>query len=391
MQVPSAYPTSHLPAPDRLSVTQVIPPVILPEDPPAHEPRLSAMGERTARLRQKSRAPRLSWVDQVRWSAVALVVIGHFLGGLRGRSAIATTVSDFIYLFHMPVLVILAGWAARDARPGAPALTKMAWGMLAPFAIFQVLLLSLTAWQGGQDMDLRFTTPTYGLWFLVTLVGWRILQPWFNGFRWPVLIALGIALLIGASPNFDGFLSLARLFFFLPFFLAGPWLVENFSRWRENSYARVGSGVILALAFCAIVSRYPDFDRTIFLGRNGYSDLGQGTLEGTGQRCLAWAVSLILAASFCLAIPGRTGCPSPIGKKVASAGAQTMYPYLLHLPIVLLLRPLLSHGPSEVVAVAMILLGLGGCILLSSRPVRRITVALVEPVHILRWGQRTAG
>ncbi len=53
--------------------------------------------------------------------AIALVVIGHFVGLVRGRSGVAIAISDYLYVFHIPALVLLAGWGSPPASRQAAA------------------------------------------------------------------------------------------------------------------------------------------------------------------------------------------------------------------------------------------------------------------------------
>ncbi len=361
---------------DRLSITQVLPAVRLAGDAP--------LGERTARLRRISKPERLTWVDQVRWVAVLLVIVGHFLGLYRERSALADVLSNFIYLFHMPVLVLLAGWAARDGRPSAGGLGRIAEQLLAPLIIFQVLITALEGRQVDQVLGFNLTEPAFGLWFLVALTGWRLLQPWFLGCRWPALAAAVLALFIGINSEFSDFLALSRLWFFFPFFLAGPWLIERICLWRRQVLARVGAATVLTLAFLSILSRHPEFDRRVFLGAFGYDSLSQGVASGMGHRISAWIIGFILAICFCLVVPGRPGTPTRIGQKVARAGRHTLYPYLLHLPLTIALRPLAHIGPPNLGAALFFVLALLVAFVLSSPLLQVLCHPLVEPGRLLR-------
>ena len=56
----------------------------------------------------KAVAVRQTWIDQTRWCAIVLVVVGHAVGLLRSTSDLAVVVSNFVYMFHIPVLVLLA-------------------------------------------------------------------------------------------------------------------------------------------------------------------------------------------------------------------------------------------------------------------------------------------
>src|SRR3954451_4980756 len=84
-------------------------------------------------------ALRQSWIDQARWAAIVLVVAGHAAGLLRGSSGLAVMVSNFVYMFHIPVLILLAGWGARRAEANGRNLVRIWWQLLLPYLLFQLV------------------------------------------------------------------------------------------------------------------------------------------------------------------------------------------------------------------------------------------------------------
>jgi fucose 4-O-acetylase-like acetyltransferase len=328
---------------------------------------------------------RETWIDQARWVAIALVVTGHFAGLVRGRSELARTYSDFVYIFHIPVLVLLAGWGSRRANADAAGLTKIFWQLLVPYVIFQNVAFAMNYLLNDDAPSWSFVEQTFGLWFLVALAGWRLLGPWFRGFRQPALMALALALIAGLSPQIEGLLSLSRVLFFLPMFVAGPWVVDRIGGWRRERRLRTLAGAVLVAAAGWVTLSEPLFDRTIFFGREGYASLHQGVLEGMAYRTGAIAVSTALAIALCLVLPGQPGAKSPLGALVARAGRYTMYPYLIHLPLLIVLgwAGWAQKGEPLPVAVAAISLGLVVSIVTVSPPVRALTRILVEPRSIV--------
>lgn len=328
---------------------------------------------------------RETWIDQARWVAIALVVTGHFAGLVRGRSDLARTYSDFVYVFHIPVLVLLAGWGARRVKADATGLTKIFWQLLVPYVIFQNIAFAVNYLLKDDVPSWEFAAQTFGLWFLVALAGWRLLGPWFRGFRYPALLALAVALVAGLSPRLGGFLSLSRILFFLPMFVAGPWIVDQVSLWRRDRRLRALGGAVLLAGAGWVTLSQPQFDRTIFFGRGGYASLDQGMLEGMAYRAGAIAVSTVLAVALCLVLPGQPGASSRAGALVARAGRYTMYPYLLHLPLITVLAwtGWLQGGQPITAAIAAIGLGVVVSIVTVTPPVRYLTMAFVDPRSIV--------
>jgi fucose 4-O-acetylase-like acetyltransferase len=324
---------------------------------------------------------RETWIDQARWVAIALVVIGHVVGPLRGSSVVAKTISDFVYVFHIPALVLLAGWGARRASASGRGLTRLFWALLVPYVLFQIVAILLGWSLFGHSPSWVFVYPSFGLWFLLSLASWRLLAPWFHGLPAPVLPALAVALLAGASPHLDSFLSLQRTAYFLPMFIAGPWIVDRVSVWRQRARVQIAALAVLVLALVVVYIRETGFDRTIFFGRDSYDALGQGLIHGMLARLLALAIASTLAIALLLAIPGGALGASRLGVLVAHGGQHTMYPYLLHLPFLLIAAwtGWYSIGSPHVTALGAALVGLTLAVVFVTPPVRWVAGPLVEP------------
>lgn len=326
-------------------------------------------------------ATRQAWIDQVRWAAILLVVAGHAVGLMRGRSDVAVVISNFLYIFHIPALVLLAGWASRTAQAGGRGLSRIVWQLLVPYVIFQLLAFLVNYWIDGVKPSWSFTSQTFGLWFLVALAGWRLLGPWFHGLRRPVAAAVGVALLAGLSPDTGGFLSLSRIAFFLPFFVVGPYVVDQIARWRANMRMRLMGAAVLAGSLGWVVLSGRGFDRTIFFGRDSYQALGQGSLDGAVLRLGAMCLSLVLAVGFALVVPGRDNAPGVFGRWAARAGRHTMFSYLIHLPLLTVggsIRWLHWGDPTLRVLVCLAAAGLLAVVTVTP-PVRSIAQVLVDP------------
>lgn len=328
---------------------------------------------------------RQTWIDQSRWVAIVLVVVGHAVGMLRNDSALALAISNFVYIFHIPVLVVLAGWGARNLQADGSGLSKITRQLIAPYIVFQLIAFLFSFIFEDTNPSWTFVEQTFGLWFLVALALWRLVGPWFRGIKNALLISVVISLLAGLTPSIGDFLSLSRVLFFLPMFLIGPWLVDRISEWRSDPRSRALGLVVLSAGLTVVIVFGENFWRLPFLGNLSYESLEVSNVEGMLWRLLAMGSGLLMAAGFMLALPGRPNAPTGIGNFIADAGRDTMYPYLLHLPLLTVVgaTPFVDMGHPTLrtavfVAVATIL-----CIVTVWRPVRLLTRPLVEPLWFL--------
>lgn len=337
-------------------------------------------------------AVRQLWIDQARWCAIVLVVAGHAVGLLRSTSDLAVVVSNFVYMFHIPVLVLLAGWGARRAKADGNTLAKIFWQLLLPYVIFQLIAFLFNFVFENDSPSWSFTSQTFGLWFLVALAGWRLLGPWFRGLKFAVPIALLVALLAGLSPHIGGFLSLSRILVFLPMFLAGPWLIDKIAIWRLDLRYKLTGALVLLIGGIVTLLMRRDFWRTPFFGNAGYEALDVDPVEGMIWRLLVLTVGTAMAAAFMLVLPGKPGAPSSTGAWVAAAGQKTMYPYLLHLPVLTVVGATVATDIFAPIAqtALFVLVAFIFCTVTVSKPVTTITAPSIEPRRMfLRVTDRT--
>lgn len=342
----------------------------------------------TTRTGNPTLGVRQTWIDQARWIAIVLVVMGHAVGQMRSESGLAIAVSNFVYIFHIPVFVILAGWGARRAEANGKNLVKIWWQLLLPYVIFQVVAFALAWALDGKNPSWSFTNQSFGLWFLVALAGWRFVGPWFRGLPWAVPLSVVLALLAGMSPSIGSWLSISRILVFLPLFLIGPWLVDQVTFWRHQPIIRLSAAAYLLILAGTVIAMGKDFWRTPFLGKSSYEDLGQGNLSGMVVRLGVLAIAAATASAFLVVLPGQTGAPSRLGQWIAAAGQHTMYPYLLHLQVLTLVSAThwKSMGQPTITTTIFILGSVAVCIFAEFKPVRTVLTPVVEPKKVFqRW------
>lgn len=330
--------------------------------------RRSAGGTR-ALPRPRSRDP---YLDNVKLIGVLLVVVGHFWTAQRDDQTVAAAYL-LLYLFHMPVFVLVAGLLAPKGDLTAPRLQGLAAGLVVPYLIFQTGYEVGEDWLGrNEGFDLL--APPWLMWFLAALVCWRLMAPVLSRIRGAFPVAVTVSLVGGTTTADD--LALAQVLGFLPFFVLGLQLRrDDLDRLRAPTLRPLAAAVLLGGAVAAWFA-VPHIDMEWLYWRSSYSELGVGLLEGAAIRAALLAVALLLTAAFLALVPGRRF-------PLTAWGERTMYAYLLHgFPILALtaagffeMRVMSSPVGGVFTAAAAVALALA----LMSDPVRRATQPLVEP------------
>jgi fucose 4-O-acetylase-like acetyltransferase len=307
--------------------------------------------------------------DNAKFLAILLVVGGHAIEELRDVRA-AHVVYLFVYLFHMPVFVVLTGYLSRNATFSGGKARKLITGVGVPYVIFQVAYSALY----GDPHDTPLA-PYWLMWFLMALFLWRLSVPVWQQLRWPIAVAVALSLLVGTADLGDA-LALNRVLGFLPFFVLGLFLKPAHFTLLTRPLAR-GLGVAVLLGGLAVAFAADGHMSTEWTFRNnGNAYFHVGDLTGTAMRAGMLVASAALAAAFLAVVPARR-------RWFTSLGAATLYAYLLHGFVIRFAQHLgwyriaWLHTPAGAAATA----AAGGALaaVLCLPPVRFLTRWAIEP------------
>lgn len=265
-------------------------------------------------------------MDAARFVLIVLVVFGHALEQFRAGPADA--VYRFIYLFHMPAFVFLSGMVSRDTLDTAYA-RRMLLGIAGVYLLHQALLQGLDAALFAHPFSFRPNVPYWALWYLMSLLWWRISLPFLLATGYPLGTACLLSLLAGIAP-FAGYeWSLSRTLVFLPFFVAGHcWSARRGLRVPSiNPWA--GIALLAALAAAAWLTR--GFSLKWYYGSVGYQALQLAPWPGMGYRVLYLGLAAIGVAGVLVACSRLDGWIFRLGRY--SIGAYVLHLYMVKIAI----------------------------------------------------------
>ena len=159
--------------------------------------------------------------DNFKGVMIALVVLGHFLWDYWGLGLAGSLVS-FIYLFHMPAFIFIAGYMSKSNNARSQdSLLKL--GVIYVLFNSSIMLFSYALF----DTPFQLITPQYSTWFLIALILWRLSIQYLDKVESIMLISVIAAFLIGLWGDVTNVFALARTVVFFPFFIAGYTLPED--------------------------------------------------------------------------------------------------------------------------------------------------------------------
>ncbi|WP_042221339.1 acyltransferase family protein [Oceanobacillus manasiensis] len=314
---------------------------------------------------------RNAFFDNAKVVLIFFVVFGHmiqpFVDGSRGMS----TLYSWIYTFHMPAFILMAGFFAKGAGDFR-SIINLVKKLLVPYLIFQVLYSGYYFFIGKSGWQTDLFNPHWALWFLFSLFCWHLLLYWFK--KMPALLSIAIALQIGLIIGYFGEIghtfSLSRTFVFFPFFLIGYFLTEKQLMLVKRKSVKIASLVIMSAVFVSIYFM-PEFNSGWLLASKSYGDLGMAEFGGLA-RLLVYFTAAIMVIAVLAWIPKAH-------YNWTKLGARTLYVYLLHGFFIQYFRQadvFQINGLYDFLGLAALSLGL--VFLLSSRPILGMWQPVIE-------------
>ena len=303
---------------------------------------------------------RFDYLDVIKGYLIILVVFAHLVEHFGAYDPLFLAVYSALSLYGLPVFVIASGMVAKPVL-GDKDYRKMVAKLLLPLICLQPFYLALYARAGG-DAARHILDPQWLLWFLLSLLLWRMMLPLFLRVPLAVPVAIGLTLAAGYAQYIGTDLSLSRTLYFFPFFLAGY-------LWRDKvlklvSHVRLLWGLVfLALLVGTALWFLHGLDPGVVYHDRGYDQasvwkdypaLGRlGLLLLSSVGCLAWMAIIPRSTKWLVRLGQRSltvlalhGFVVLVFLKLFNMAGWTSSPSPLLFPLLLVLSVAIAWGVS---------------------------------------------
>lgn len=263
-----------------------------------------------------------SFFDNAKFILIFLVVFGHIISPYRTNDEWLVSIYHFIFIFHMPAFILLAGHFSTNFHKKGY-YTKIVTRLLVPYLILQTIYtLFYSQLYASAEYSLQYFTPRWAMWFLLSMIAWKLMLPLFAKLkaRYSVPLALALGVGVGFFEISERFLSLDRTFYFFPFFLIGYYLTgtDLFERVKNGAFRPYAAG-FLVLLFVAIYLVLGGIDgASILYGTNTFSSV----MDMLGRAGI-YAGSFLVTLAFFALVPKQKYFFTGIGRR-------SFYVYILH-------------------------------------------------------------
>ncbi|GAA3945764.1 acyltransferase family protein [Actinomadura viridis] len=268
--------------------------------------------------RRRERDP---FFDNAKFLAILLVVIGHSLA-YRLNVPMAKGLYMFIYMFHMPMFIVVTGYFSRNWTFAGGKARKLITNVGVPYVVFEIAY-SLYDWLVGRnELEVSLLDPYFLTWFLCALFFWRLSTPVWQQIRWPLAVALIFSLLSYMSDLGNTF-NIHRVIGLLPFYVLGLLLKPEHFELLKRPAARVLGALTLMGGLGVAYLTMDRMNRSWIYWKDPHQELGVDNITGTLMRLGMFACATVLVAAFLAVVPGRKTWFTKLG-------TTTLYAYLLH-------------------------------------------------------------
>lgn len=275
---------------------------------------------------------RIAKWDNLKFVLIYFVVLGHMIGAMKCDSSFLRGTQFFIYTFHMPAFLFIAGLFSKrtvDYRK----YDKIASYLFLYFfmKVFRFLIsIIINGKPGGFDFFTEGGVP----WFGLTLFLCYLVTVFFSRFNhiYILVVAVLAGIFAGYTSNLDGFLTGMRLFTFYPFFWAGYCTpIDKITEFTEKRLVKVSAAVILLVTLIVSYAFESQLYKRLgfFKGKSSYATLKISQYGGI-YRGIYYILAMLLIICIIAIIPS-------VNCIFTSWGGRTLQVFAIHYPILSLL------------------------------------------------------
>lgn len=241
-------------------------------------------------------------IDNIKGFLIILVVLGHAIHHL--ESGVWQHIYSGIYTFHMPAFIFISGLVTNPKKwkidsvslLGLYCILLVLW-----FAFAAALKIAGISSAAPPYSILIFVSSTAGLWYLISLAGWRLVSPLLFDVRHPVLFLLGSAIYcsgVGVSEQINGAFSIDALVLYFPFFAGGIFAQRFVFRGKDvqlQKYQGILAGSVFLVGATWLVIVSSSYHGLLTPPLGSFSSMGISPISGVLCR-----MSYYLIATFAI-------------------------------------------------------------------------------------------
>lgn len=160
-----------------------------------------------------------NYFDNLRGFLIIAVIVGNSLEYISPSSVNPHYLILFLYMFHMPLFTFISGYFCKKSKRSTVNkvfdTAKIYFFAQTFYFIFNRYILNRTS------VKFQLLYPSWTLWYLLALTVWYVISDHIKNYKKAFILSVAASLIIGFDGSIGTYASASRIFFFLPFFIAG--------------------------------------------------------------------------------------------------------------------------------------------------------------------------
>lgn len=323
---------------------------------------------------------RIAKWDNLRFFLILCVVAGHVYSTYDSSNDVVQKLALLIYSFHMPAFLFVSGLFSKKTIDEKR--FDRVFQFLILFLIIKYTRFLMTIFLEGKYRFSYHNIPDVS-WYAFAMLVFYLFTMWIRHYNpmYMMIFAITVSCFSGYASDIGSEFSIGRILAFYPFFLAGYYLkAENILKITEKKEIKVLSFFAL-ICLCGVVvtkGREGYWLMELFRGKNSYRALGEYTEIGGFLRLGWFILAMLITIALLALVPNRK-------KLFTKWGSRTMQVYAFHFLLIDLFfafydkTSLFHEIGDETEAVFFSMVALIITVILSIKPLERLTMLLVSP------------
>lgn len=159
-----------------------------------------------------------NYFDNLKGFLIICVILGNSLEYIAPSTIDFHYFILFLYLFHMPMFAFISGYCCKKSKRTTH---EKVIDTIKIYLFAQIFYYLFNKFILHKTIKFELLKPSWTLWYLLALAFWYIISDYINDYKKAFFMSIILSLILGFDKTIGTYASSSRIFFFLPFFIAG--------------------------------------------------------------------------------------------------------------------------------------------------------------------------